>query len=179
MQVPDHIYLGSGPQAKPPQACPPMVVPRKITVGVGETHQGHKGPPVEVLAANKALETPLTIDTSAINGLPQTLTADEFRANDDNTSGVNDMIMPAPNGNISTDYNMSNLSSLAVDEDPLRELKNTRRQLKRLTARVMDLERTDAKRESFIGWLKTGLIGNTLALVAVVSFIAVQQIKRR
>jgi hypothetical protein len=57
---------------------------------------------------------------------------------------------------------------LAVDEDPLRELKNVRREVRRLRQRVSILETEAHDRDGTLGWLKTF---NGLALIALVMFI--------
>jgi hypothetical protein len=46
----------------------------------------------------------------------------------------------------------SKRSSLAVDENPIRELKLLRRQLNRLAIRVTTLEHTTAQQAETIGW---------------------------
>lgn len=74
MEVPQHIYVAGGPNDDGPNPATTaqkkralaseagMVVPGRITVGGGDTHHGGRSQPVEVLANNQLLATPLSVD---------------------------------------------------------------------------------------------------------------------
>jgi len=152
MKVPEHIHLVEGAkQMKANETKPVMVVPNRITVG-GE----NEAQPVEVLT--NRLDYYAAIDKSAINGIPQILTANELPVED----------LVEQNASNSQNLEYSTISSIAVEEDPLRELKNVRRQVTRLTVRISELEKENKRKEAKE---KKLIIANCLAFIALFAFI--------
>ncbi|KAI1724464.1 mitochondrial and peroxisomal fission factor mff domain-containing protein [Ditylenchus destructor] len=72
-------------------------------------------------------------------------------------------VRPRSKRRLSHEY--SSQASVAVDENPLRELKNIRRQLARLSTRVLELEDENNGRKTRETWFGTTVIGAIIAAI--------------
>uniref|UniRef100_A0AC35FU02 Mitochondrial fission factor n=1 Tax=Panagrolaimus sp. PS1159 TaxID=55785 RepID=A0AC35FU02_9BILA len=139
MIVPEHIYVnGSGnkrikhqslDQYEASRVLEDMRVPDRIVLGGGETHIGNKADPTEVMA-DRLRTIPILTPGHEV---PSHLTAEDLNQSEES---------------IDNQHNNSSEASIAIDEDPLRELKNMRKQLGRLSTRVMQLEDESTSRNT-------------------------------
>ncbi|VDM40574.1 unnamed protein product [Toxocara canis] len=116
-----------------------MNVPDRILVAGGDHVLAERGPPAEILADR----FPAGYAVTELSSPPDTLTLDKA-----NFADVPDEL-PASinNSQAQVDESMSAVS-IAVEENPLRELKKMRRQLGRLSTRLYQLEDENERRKS-------------------------------
>ncbi|VDK17514.1 unnamed protein product [Anisakis simplex] len=131
-----------------------MNVPDRILVAGGDSTRADRAPPTEVMAdrfqpgyAIPELETP-----------PETLTLDKANYPDipDEESPNMNNSQPQVSGNFYVEYfqfvavkdESMSAASIAVDENPLGELKKMRRQMGRISTRLLQLEDENERRKS-------------------------------
>ncbi|KAF7629963.1 hypothetical protein Mgra_00009036 [Meloidogyne graminicola] len=154
MEVPDHIYV-AGVERKPLQkdVRPQMIVPSRITVEGGEKTAAAKAQPTEVIRERLSIQTPASEDIS-VNGIPATLTANELPNADIQKTPIN----------IGMTYETDHLTSIAVEKNPLEEIKQLRRRINILIRKVDNLEmdirdyKSDRPYVFTIGFILTGLV---------------------
>nr|CAD2163679.1 unnamed protein product [Meloidogyne enterolobii] len=156
MEVPDHIYV-AGVERKPGQKDirPQMVVPSRITVEGGDKTAAAKAQPTEVIRERQAMMSNASEDLIvSVNGIPPTLTANELPTGDFQRTPVN----------IALSCDTGNPTSIAVEKNPLEEIKQLRRRINILIRKVdgleMDIREYKYDRPYIIaaGFVLTGLV---------------------
>uniref|UniRef100_A0A914HHX6 Mitochondrial fission factor n=1 Tax=Globodera rostochiensis TaxID=31243 RepID=A0A914HHX6_GLORO len=153
MEVPDHIYVDGIPrQPVKPEMMPEMVVPSRITVAGGDSTVASKAQPVEVLRERQSLLHSSDSENISMNGTPQMLTANEL-----------------PQEDVTFAVQKNEPTSIAVDKDPLNELKVMRRRLNRLANRVTHLEVQSEEHKNEATYLLGVVSISTLLTVALLA----------
>uniref|UniRef100_A0AC34FZZ9 Mitochondrial fission factor n=1 Tax=Panagrolaimus sp. ES5 TaxID=591445 RepID=A0AC34FZZ9_9BILA len=157
MFVPEHIYVnGTGNKRSKHQSLnqyeastvlEEMRVPDRIVLGGGDTHIGNKADPTEVMA-DRLRTIPILTPGHEV---PTHLTAEDLHQ---------------PEELADNQYNNSSEASIAIEDDPLRELKMMRKQLGRLSTRVMQLEDDRTSRNT----RETALWITLLATITTIAF---------
>ncbi|KAI6195559.1 Mitochondrial fission factor [Aphelenchoides fujianensis] len=117
-----------------------MTVPDKITVSEDGRLIAHPAQPNEVL--RDKVGPPVN---NRVSTVPNTLTANHY-ASDGKPANSAAKEQQRPDSALEASNQMN--SSLAVEADPIRELKNVRRQLGRLATRVLELEDENQRRST-------------------------------
>uniref|UniRef100_A0A183BNQ5 Mitochondrial fission factor n=1 Tax=Globodera pallida TaxID=36090 RepID=A0A183BNQ5_GLOPA len=153
MEVPAHIYVDGMPrQPAKLETKHEMVVPSRITVAGGDTTVASKAQPVEVLRERQFLHS-----SENMNGTPDMLTANEL-PQEDVTLAVQ-----------KNEPHYSSQTSIAVDKDPLNELKVMRRRLNRLANRVTHLEVQSEEHKNEATYLLGVVSISTLLTIALLA----------
>ncbi|KAI6173692.1 Mitochondrial fission factor [Aphelenchoides besseyi] len=167
MTIPDHVYIDgrrrtiSSPYARTTNrnqrlSFTEMQVPDKITVGENGQLIAHPSQPNDVL--RDRIVPPKNEPVSLV---PNTLTANQFPS-DGLPANIQQNRQDASLQNAESTNNLN--SSLAVETDPIRELKNVRRQLGRLATRVLELEDENQRRSTREYGLWSFLAGGVILL---------------
>ncbi|KAI6191884.1 Mitochondrial fission factor [Aphelenchoides bicaudatus] len=160
MEVPDHLYYAGRQNAGRSDSfskrsknernslVDEMFVPDKITVGAGNVLIPHHHQPNDILR-----DKPNLTSNSQVTLMPTKLTANEFPLQD--TKQDKQIAEEAKKRADSQDSLLKNAdsmnglnNSLAVDIDPIRELKSVRRAMGRLATRVLELEDENNRRQT-------------------------------
>uniref|UniRef100_A0A7E4ZTM9 Mitochondrial fission factor n=1 Tax=Panagrellus redivivus TaxID=6233 RepID=A0A7E4ZTM9_PANRE len=166
MEVPEHIYVNGGNSGGRHRAKhnsfsgsgindgvavrEDMRVPDRIVLGGGDTHYASRQAPTEVMA-------------DQVSSLPK-LNHGEVPA----VITANDLYQHEATNTYRSNAAMSD-TSIAIDENPLRELKLMRRQLGRLSTRVMQLEDENGRRNTRETSLWITLIGSIAVIVTLLT----------
>ncbi|CAD5234406.1 unnamed protein product [Bursaphelenchus xylophilus] len=145
MEVPNHLYLAGrrGQRTQSISSAQDMFVPDKIVVGEGGRLIPHPKEPLEVVRDKLVM-----IDgTERVSPMPAHLTANEYIPEPKKAKKRVHPVLFESQESLNAAESITNLNnSLAVDLDPLRELKNVRRHLGRLATRVLELEDENQRR---------------------------------
>ncbi|CAD5229390.1 unnamed protein product [Bursaphelenchus okinawaensis] len=146
MEVPSHLYLGNRKKGQRTQSigsAQDMLVPDKIVVGEGGRLMAHTKDPLEVVKDKLVVAD----STERVSPMPDRLTANEYPPQTKRAYKRAYPVVFESQESLHAAESITNLNnSLAVDMDPLRELKNVRRHLGRLATRVLELEDENQRR---------------------------------
>lgn len=167
MHVPNHIsVIGEGGQVPSlnmgdaVNVAQQMNVPDRILLAGGNRVRADRAPPTEVMADRLIADYP----TEELASPPSTITLDKATYPD-----IPEEVHPSTPYSQVQDESMS-LGSIAIEENPLQEMKNMRRQIGRLSTRILNLEDDFERRKNREMFLWFLIIAETAGILAALVF---------